>query len=126
MGKRASRLAASLLLLVACGGGADPTTAVPSNGTSADGTSAGDGPILSIEGRAFGSVPQLAPGDSMTIVNLDSVRHTFTSGDDSWEAVQLAGDSEATFTVPADLAPGDYVFFCEIHADMGGRLTITG
>ena len=108
-------------MLVACGGGADDsTTAAPG------GTSSGDGPILTIEGRAFGSVPQLAPGDSMTIVNLDSVRHTFTSGDDSWESVELAGASEATFTVPDDLAPGDYIFFCEVHADMGGRLTITG
>ena len=122
MGKRSSALGLLLLLILACGGGANtPTTVVPAGGTSG-----GDDPILSIEGRAFGSVPQLASGDSMTIVNLDSVRHTFTSGDDSWESVELAGDSEATFTVPEGMAPGDYIFFCEVHADMGGRLTVTG
>ncbi|MGH8958502.1 MAG: cupredoxin domain-containing protein [Acidimicrobiia bacterium] len=119
---RSLMVAALFVTLVSCGGEADTTTTV----ASSDGTSAGDGPILTIEGRAFGSVPQLAPGTSMTIVNLDSVRHTFTSGDDSWEPVQLAGESEATFTVPGDLAPGDYIFFCEVHADMGGRLTVTG
>lgn len=122
MGKWLLVLGLLLLLLVACGGEGDsPTTVAPAGDTSG-----GDDPILTIEGRAFGSVPQLAPGDSMTIVNLDSVRHTFTSGDDSWESVELAGESEATFTVPDGLAPGDYIFFCEVHADMGGRLTVTG
>jgi plastocyanin len=122
VGKSLSALGLVLLLLVACGGDADtPTTLAPSEGTSG-----GDDPTLTIEGRAFGAAPQLAPGDSMTIANLDSVRHTFTSGDDSWESVELPGGSEATFTVPDALAPGDYIFFCEVHADMGGRLTITG
>ena len=62
----------------------------------------------------------------MTIVNLDSVRHTFTSGDGSWEAVAIVGNSEAEFVVPDALAPGSYVFFCEVHGDMGGSLTIGG
>ena len=62
----------------------------------------------------------------MTIVNGDSVRHTFTSGDDSWPSVDIAGDTSAQFTVPSDLAPGSYVFFCEVHSDMGGTLTVSG
>jgi plastocyanin len=115
-------LLSGILLTAACGGDAQSTTTAGSTGPA----SAGDGPMLTIEGRSFGSAPDLASGESMTIVNLDSVRHTFTSGDDSWPAVEVAGDSEATFTVPDDLAPGDYIFFCEVHADMGGRLTITG
>jgi plastocyanin len=121
MRMRTLGLISGVLIAAACGGDAQSTTTEVS-GT----TSSGDGPILTIEGRSFGSVPDLAPGDSMTIVNLDSVRHTFTSGDDAWESVELAGDSEATFTVPAELAPGDYIFFCEVHADMGGRLTVIG
>lgn len=110
--------ALAALIAGACGNGAGPAPT--------EETSAGDGPVLSIQGRAFGSVPQLAPGESMVIVNLDSVRHTFTSADDSWEAVELAGDSEAPFTVPGDLAPGRYIFFCEVHSDMGGSLTVAG
>ena len=115
-------LITGIVIVAACGGDAKGTTTAGVTGS----TSAGDGPILTIEGRSFGSVPDLAPGESMTIVNLDSVRHTFTSGDDAWESVELPGDSEASFTVPAELAPGDYIFFCEVHADMGGRLTVTG
>lgn len=125
MRMRTLGLIGGILIVVGCGGDAQSTTAAGATG-STSATSAGDGPILTIEGRSFGSVPDLAPGESMTIVNLDSVRHTFTSGDDSWAAVELAGDSEATFTVPGGLAPGDYIFFCEVHADMGGRLTVTG
>jgi plastocyanin len=110
-----------LLLIVGiltCGGGdaTDPNTTVGDT----------DGPRMTIEGRSFGSTPDLAPGDSMTIVNLDSVRHTFTAGDNSWPSVDIAGDAQATFTVPDDLAPGDYTFFCQVHADMGGTLTVTG
>lgn len=108
-----------LLALGACAGeSTEPNTTV--------GVGGGDGPQLTIEGRAFGSTPTLAPGEAMTIVNLDSVRHTFSSGDDSWPTVEIAGNSEAEFVVPDALAPGSYVFFCEVHSDMGGSLTISG
>ncbi|MGI8516832.1 MAG: hypothetical protein ACR2ME_00575 [Acidimicrobiia bacterium] len=105
------------LIVVACGANStDPNTTVGGE----------DGPQMTIEGREFGSTPELSPGDSMTIVNLDSVRHTFSSGDDSWEAVEIAGNSEADFVAPDDLAADSYVFFCEVHSDMGGNLTIAG
>lgn len=109
-------LFALVCALLACGG----------NSTEPNTTTVGesDGPQLTIEGRSFGAAPDLGPGESMTIVNLDSVRHTFTSGDDSWEAVEIVGDSQAQFTVPAELAAGSYTFFCEVHSDMGGTLTV--
>ena len=123
-----------LVLVLACGGQGD--TAVGSQTTAAGGddtvstgpepTDASDTPTLTIEGRAFGQVPQVAPGESFTIINLDSTRHTFTSSDGSWEQVDLAGDSEASFTVPETLAPGSYGFICAIHPDMGGNMTVTG
>jgi plastocyanin len=81
---------------------------------------------LTIEGRSFGQAPEVAAGESFTIVNLDSARHTFTSSDGSWEQVDLPGDSQVPFTVPEALAPGRYVFFCAIHSDMGGSLTVAG
>jgi len=105
------------LIVVACGADStEPNTTVGGDG----------GPQMTIEGREFGSAPELSPGDSMTIVNLDSVRHTFSSGDDSWEAVEIGGNSETMFVVPDGLAAGSYVFFCEVHSDMGGNLTIAG
>ena len=89
-------------------------------------TAASDLPPLTIEGRAFGAAPTVSPGDSFDIVNLDSVRHTFSSGDGSWKQVDVPGNATVTFTVPASLAAGSYVFFCAVHSDMGGTLTVGG
>lgn len=102
-------------LLVACAGDAEP----PASDVPA-------GPTLTIEGRAFGQPPQLAAGETMVIDNQDAVRHTFTSSDGVWDEVEVAGNSSAEFTVPADLGPGDYRFICVVHSDMGGTLTVTG
>ena len=129
-------------LAIACGGEGDTAvgsqTAVTAGDTATTVTSntaaastgltaaASTGLTLTIEGRAFGQPPEVAAGESFTIINLDSARHTFSSGDGSWEQVDLAGDSQVSFTVPQDLAPGQYVFFCAIHSDMGGSLTVTG
>lgn len=121
-------------LALACGGEGDTATgsqtaveAEEADTTTTSETAASPtGLSLTIEGRAFGQAPEVSAGESFTIVNLDSARHTFSSADGSWEQVDLAGDSQVSFTVPEDLAPGRYVFFCAIHSDMGGSLTVTG
>jgi plastocyanin len=115
-------LALLMVTVLACGGEGDTATGSPAT-TS---TAAVAEPTLTIEGRSFGQAPEVAAGASFTIINRDSARHTFTSSDGSWEEVDLPGDSEVPFTVPAALAPGRYVFFCAIHSDMGGSLTVTG
>lgn len=139
IGKRT--LTALVLLMagvVACGGEGDTatgsstatsttTTDVPETTAASETTEAAvTGLTLTIEGRAFGQAPEVAAGESFTIINLDSTRHTFSSADESWDAVTLASDSQVLFTVPDSLAPGRYVFFCAIHSDMGGGLTVTG
>ena len=116
--RRSIALVLLATLAFACGGEGD--TAVGSQ------TTVSGGPTLTIEGRAFGPAPGVAAGESFTIINLDSAPHTFSSADGSWEQVDLAGGSQVSFTVPQDLAPGRYVFFCAIHSDMGGSLTVTG
>lgn len=122
--KRTSTTLALLMVAVlACGGEGDTATGSPS--TTAAATEAA-GPTLTIEGRSFGQAPEVAAGESFTIVNLDSARHTFSSSDGSWEQVDVPADSQVPFTVPDSLAPGRYVFFCAIHSDMGGSLTIAG
>lgn len=69
----------------------------------------------------------MAPGASFTIDNKDGARHTFTSVDSAWPELSLPPDSSTPFTVPQDLVPGDYSFFCAFHPDsMGGRLVVTG
>ena len=99
------------------------TTTAPA---SPDTSVAPTGPTLTIEGRSFGRAPEVAAGETFTIVNLDSTRHTFSSSDGAWEEVQLPVESQVPFTVPDSLAPGRYVFFCAVHSDMSGSLTVSG
>ena len=125
--RTATTFALVMVAVLACGGEGDTATGSPSTTAPATATTAAPpGPTLTVEGRSFGQAPEVAAGDSFTIVNLDSARHTFTSSDGSWEQVDLPGDSQVPFTAPDSLAPGRYVFFCAIHSDMGGSLTISG
>lgn len=120
-------LVVMVMTVLACGGEGDTATGSPATTAApTETTAAPTDPTLTIEGRSFGQAPEVAAGESFTIVNLDSTRHTFTSSDGSWESVDLSGDSQVAFTVPGSLAPGRYVFFCEIHSDMGGGLTVSG
>lgn len=125
-------LVVMVVAVLACGGEGDTATGSPSTtsaaetSTATETTGAPTGPTLTIDGRSFGVAPEVAAGDSFTIVNLDSTRHTFSSSDGAWEQVDLAVESQTPFTVPDELAPGRYVFFCAIHSDMSGSLTVSG
>ncbi|MGH8928678.1 MAG: cupredoxin domain-containing protein [Acidimicrobiia bacterium] len=116
--RRAFLLLSVCVALIACGG----------EGGTAEGTtaSADSGATLTVQGVAFGQPPAVAAGDTFTIVNLDSTRHTFTSSDGAWEQVDLPAETEVQFTVPASLAPGSYPFVCTIHPSMSGNLTVSG
>jgi len=126
-------LLALMAAVVACSGVGDtaigsqtlsPTTTTAA--ASTDTSAAPTGPTLTIEGRSFGRAPDVAAGETFTIVNLDSTRHTFSSSDGAWEEVQLPVESQVPFTIPDSLAPGRYIFFCAVHSDMSGSLTVTG
>ena len=126
-------LLALMAAVVACSGVGDTATGSqtlsPTTTTAAASTDtsvAPTGPTLTIEGRSFGRAPEVAAGETLTIVNLDSTRHTFSSSDGAWEQVQLPVESQVSFTVPDSLSPGRYVFFCAVHSDMSGSLTVTG
>jgi plastocyanin len=131
MALRRKSIALMLLatLALACGGegatavGSQTAVSEEDSATTAGAVTAG--PTMTIEGRVFGPAPEVAAGESFTIINLDSTRHTFSSSDGSWEQVDLAPDSQVSFTVPEGLAPGKHVFFCAIHSSMGGTLTVT-
>lgn len=70
--------------------------------------------------------PSVAPGASFRIDNRDEVQHTFTSPEAQWESLEIPGNTNLEFTVPAELAAGNYNFVCIIHPDMSGRLTVSG
>lgn len=103
------------VMLVSCGGDTTGETVDP-NAAS-----------INVQGFSFGQTPAVTAGKTINIINQDSTRHTFTSPEDAWEQVNLAGNSTSAFTVPASLAPGSYPFICAVHPDsMGGRLTVEG
>jgi spore coat protein A len=69
----------------------------------------------------------IAPGGTLTIVNPTSSPHTFTSaaiGSDGKPLFNLHLDPGQTRTLQVDLADGTYRFFCLIHSNMTGTLTV--
>ncbi|MEX1006161.1 MAG: cupredoxin domain-containing protein [Acidimicrobiia bacterium] len=62
-------------------------------------------------------------GDTVQITNSDSVSHTWTSTDGAFHS-GVIGAGE-TFTHTFDDA-GTYPYFCQIHTEMSGSITIEG
>ncbi|WP_052664105.1 cupredoxin domain-containing protein [Nitriliruptor alkaliphilus] len=64
-------------------------------------------------------------GTTVTFVNEDSVRHTFTSGageaDGTFDLETVAEGDAAEFTFDE---AGTYPYFCEVHASMTGTITV--
>jgi plastocyanin len=105
-------------------GGSD-TTAGGSDTTagSSDTTAAStDKPVaVTIKQFAFSSKPVKA-GQEFSIKNEDSVNHTFTSDDSSFQGVAMNGGDTGSTVAPS--TPGTYKFHCEIHKSMTGTLTV--
>ena len=90
------------------------TTAPPTGSTAAN--------TVTIKGFAFTSPPVKA-GSKVTVKNEDSVTHTYTADDKSFDSGRVDGGKSAQFTAPSN--PGDYKVHCEIHTSMTGTLTVT-
>jgi plastocyanin len=60
-------------------------------------------------------------GATVTANNNDSVEHTVTADDGSFN-ITIEPGKTATFTAPSDA--GDYKFHCNIHTNMTGTLTV--
>ena len=57
----------------------------------------------------------------MRVVNLDTVAHTVTADDGSFDLFVEPG-AEATFAAPD--APGGFAYTCQVHPAMTGVLTV--
>lgn len=77
--------------------------------------------VLTIQGFEF-VAPAVAPGAPLTVSNLDATEHTVTAKDGSFRSGAVSGGQQATVTAP--VAPGQYDYFCSIHPDMTGTLTV--
>lgn len=134
MTKLTAALIAALMGLAACGGeGTPPETEPPADTTTTTTTTtvppettapATDGPAatISIAGFSFGAPVQVAVGDVVAVVNNDDVPHTWTADDGSF-SLSLGPGERGTHTFNE---PGEFTFFCSIHAGMEGVITVTG
>ena len=94
----------------------------------------GDDPGVTLEAGDLYFEPDalaLAQGDTLILTNAGVLPHNFVvEGYNDDAPVDIPQDGETEWTVPADLAPGTYTFFCAVpghrQAGMHGTLTITG
>ena len=115
------------LLVVACGdsGGDTTTTAVPDTSapdTSAPGGSAGEATIT-IADFTFDGPSTVAVGDTIEVVNEDTVGHTWTATGGEFNSGTLATGDTFEFTFEE---AGEFDYFCSIHPDMTGTITVEG
>lgn len=118
---RSPLLLASLVLLAACGGSADSTTA-PTTGT---GTPPAPTVTTSVNlsGNAFSpSAIQVSPGAVVTWTNSDSYNHNVTFSSTDVGTVANFATGSRTLTMPA--AVGTYAYHCTIHAGMSGTVEV--
>lgn len=120
---------AALAIVVGCSGteGESTTTAAaPDTTAAAPATSApsGDGATITIANFQYTGATTVAVGEELTVVNEDSVPHSWTSDDDVFDSGQLGQGENFEFTFEE---AGEYTFFCVVHPDaMTGTITVEG
>lgn len=121
--------------LAACAGedAESPAVPVPSSVTVTTGATdatdtpptdaeSGEGATIEIDDLSFGEPVTIAAGETVRVVNNDTVAHTWTSEEDLFDVSLDPGD-EGSFTFEE---PGTYSFVCEIHPSMAGSVTVEG
>ena len=85
--------------------------------------SAGQQYVVSIANMAYGPMPSgLKAGDSIVFVNKDSVPHTVTARDHSFDLRIGPGQRGRLSLTKA----GTFQIYCIFHAPMRGTLTVAG
>ena len=72
---------------------------------------------------SFTGSPSIAVGEPLTIINSDTVAHTWTAEDFSFNSGNINPGDQHTHTFDA---AGEYAYFCEIHPEMTGTVMVTG
>jgi plastocyanin len=133
---------AVMLILVACAGDGGSETTVPAGDTTTtvtstsapDATTTTGGPTttaggsdadatITIAGFAYGPPLTVPVGSVVEVVNQDSVAHTWTSTSGVFDSGSLTGGDVFRFTFDE---AGEYQFFCGIHPQMTGSITVEG
>lgn len=77
---------------------------------------------LTIADFAFSPLT-VAPGQTITVTNVDSAPHTATSTDGLFDTGTLAGNTSASLVAPS--VPGTYALFCAIHPSMESVIVVS-
>lgn len=106
-------------------GDAGPTTTAeaPSSEGEGNGT-AGDQAAIDIIDIAQAYDPSsvtVTAGSEVTWTNADSMAHTATSEDGTWDSGSIGPDEEFSFTADE---PGTYTYVCSFHPSMTGELIV--
>jgi plastocyanin len=121
-----------LVLTAACGRTGDSTTPPETTTTEATATTSeaptttDETPIplaINIVNFNFQGATRAAVGDTITVVNADSVTHTWTADDETFHSGNLSPGDSFTFTFEEE---GRFGYFCQIHPGMQGTITVEG
>lgn len=100
-------------------GGSDTTT-TSEPGTTVPGEADHQ---LTIDGFAFSGPSTVSVGDTILVTNEDSFPHTWTSDDGGWTSGTLSTGSTFFYTFEE---AGTFDYFCGIHSEMTGSITVEG
>lgn len=105
------------VLVTACSGSESGSTSAPEDGGG------GSEAEITIADFAFSGADSVSVGDTVEVTNNDSVGHTWTEVDEAFHSGTLA--SGDTFEFTFDEA-GEFEYFCQIHPQMTGTITVEG
>ena len=78
-------------------------------------------PMIHIDNFSYAVPVSVAPGQKVSVMNMDGEAHTVTSDTGAFDDLAAAG-TITTFTAPSK--PGSYPFHCTFHANMHGVLVV--
>lgn len=96
-----------------------PSTSAPAGSGSTTPASA----LITIKNFGYQLSGPVQPGQTVVVMNKDSVSHTVTADSGNTFNVNVSPSGKATFTAPR--TAGTYPFHCTYHATMHGKLVVT-
>ncbi|MFD5466547.1 cupredoxin domain-containing protein [Kitasatospora sp. NPDC127059] len=102
-----------------------PAATSPAMTSPAETSTAASAGALQVTIKNFTFAPAAltaGPGQTVTVLNQDSVAHTLTAADKSFDTGTIQPGASATFTVPQQA--GAHPYICTIHPFMHGILTV--
>lgn len=117
-GSASSAGAAATSSASAMGSSAMSAMASPAAGSVASSSAV----VIHIAKFAYQVPASVAPGATVTVMNMDGEAHTVTADSGSGFDLTIAPGTSKTFMAP--MKPGSYAFHCTYHGNMHGTLVV--